>query len=104
MAFSNLDKFKELAKEETRPFREYMVTESAQQYKDYFESDGEEQQFFEYLDNFSNRDQIRFMENFEDYTTQKVDSKSYAMIPKREYNPQLSLFANVALDLVDFKD
>lgn len=26
------------------------------------------------------------------------------MIPKREYNPQLSLFANVALDLVDFKD
>jgi len=26
------------------------------------------------------------------------------MIPKREYNPELSLFSNLALDLVDFKD
>jgi hypothetical protein len=26
------------------------------------------------------------------------------MIQKREYNPELSLFANLALDLVDFKD
>lgn len=26
------------------------------------------------------------------------------MIPKREYNPQLSAFSNMMLDLVDFKD
>jgi hypothetical protein len=26
------------------------------------------------------------------------------MIAKREYNPELSLFSNLALDLVDFKD
>jgi hypothetical protein len=43
MLFSKPDNFKELAQEETRPFREYMVTESVLQYKDYFESDGEEQ-------------------------------------------------------------
>jgi len=43
-----------------------MVDESVQQYKDYFESDDEDQGFFEYLDNFSNRDKIRLMEIFED--------------------------------------
>lgn len=26
------------------------------------------------------------------------------MIEKREYNPELSLFSNLVLDLVDFKD
>ncbi len=26
------------------------------------------------------------------------------MIQKREYNPELSLFSNLVLDLVDFKD
>ena len=26
------------------------------------------------------------------------------MIQKREYNPELSMFSNLALDLVDFKD
>lgn len=26
------------------------------------------------------------------------------MIPKREFNPELSTFSNFALDLVDFKD
>jgi hypothetical protein len=28
----------------------------------------------------------------------------YAMIPKREHNPELSVFSNMVLDLVDFKD
>ena len=35
--------YREVALEETRPFREYMVDEAVQQYKDYYESDGEEQ-------------------------------------------------------------
>lgn len=30
--------------------------------------------------------------------------KDYVMIQKREYNPELSLFSNFVLDLVDFKD
>lgn len=38
--------FKPKAIEETRVFREYMVKESLAQYQDYYESDGEEQQFF----------------------------------------------------------
>lgn len=80
------------------------MKESVQQYKDYYESDDEEQQFFEYLDNFSNRDKIRFMELFEDFTTTKTDPKTFITIPKREYNPQFSLLKNVALDLIDFKD
>ena len=98
------DNFRPVASEETRPFREYMVNESIQQYKDYFEDDKEEQGFFEYLDNFTNRDKIRFMELFEDYTIDKTDQKQYLMIEKREQNPELSVFSNMVLDIVDFKD
>ena len=44
------------------------------------------------------------MEAFEDFTIDKTDYKSYTMIPKREFNPELSGFSNLVLDLVDFKD
>jgi hypothetical protein len=89
---------------ETRPFREYMVKEAIEQYKDYYESDAEEGQFFEYLDNLPNRDKIRFMEIFEDHTVDKLVPKRHIMIEKREFNPELSVFSNMVLDLVDFKD
>jgi hypothetical protein len=72
------------ALDQTRVFREYMVTESLQQYKDFYESDAEEQSFFEYIDNLSNRDKIRFTEIFKDYTQQRVDMKDFVMIAKRE--------------------
>jgi hypothetical protein len=98
------EKYRDVATEETRPFREYMVNESVTQYKDYYESDDEESGFFEYLDNLPNRDKIRFMELFEDYSVDKLDHKNYMMIEKREYNPELSVFSNMVLDLVDFKD
>ena len=96
--------FKPRAVEDTRVFREYMIKESIAQYRDYYESDGEEQQFFQYMDNLSNRDKIRFAEIFQDYTETKIDNKDFIMIQKREYNPELSLFSNLVLDLVDFKD
>lgn len=97
-------RFRDVASEETRPMREYMVSESIQQYRDYYESDDEEQGFFEYLDNYTNRDKIRMMEIFEDYSVEKQDFKKHVMIAKREYNPELSIFSNMVLDLVDFKD
>ena len=81
-----------------------MLKESIQQYRDYFEDDPEEQKFFEYMDNLSNRDQIRFMEVFEDFTISKFEQTAYVMIPKREFNPELSTFSNFMLDMVDFKD
>merc|ERR1712031_136881 len=81
-----------------------MVQEAVQQFKDYYEDDADEAGFFEYLENLSNRDQIRFMEIFEDFTVDKGDLKKYVMIDKREYNPELSVFSNMVLDLVDFKD
>lgn len=96
--------YKATAHDDTRVFREYMAEEAQLQYRDYYESDGEEQVFFEFLDNITNRDKIRFMEIFKDYTVLEVDRKDYAMIEKREYNPELSIFANLVLDLQDFKD
>jgi hypothetical protein len=44
------------------------------------------------------------MEVFDDFTTEKFDNKDYVMIAKREHNAELSLFSNLVLDLVDFKD
>lgn len=100
----NPDTARLVADEETRPFREYMVQEAVQQYRDYYEDAPEEAEFFQYLENLSNRDQIRFMEIFEDFTVDKGDLKRYIMIDKREYNPELSVLSNMVLDLVDFKD
>lgn len=44
------------------------------------------------------------MEIFKDYTEERIDHKDYIMIEKREHNPELSLFSNLVLDLIDFKD
>jgi hypothetical protein len=88
----------------SKPLRDYMLAESIQQYKDYYEDDPAERQFFEYLDKISTRDNIRFMEIFEDYSVRHLDTKKHVRIPKREPNPELSLMGNFALDLIDFKD
>ena len=48
--------FRETAREGTQAWREYMAREGVQQYRDYYEDAAEEQPFFEYLDNLSNRD------------------------------------------------
>jgi len=89
---------------ETAPLREYMVKEAIEQYRDYYESDGEEQGFFEYLGNVSNRDRIRFMEIGEDFSVIKTDQTGYSMIAKREFNPELSSVSNLVLDMIDFRD
>jgi len=56
------------------------------------------------MDNLSNRDKIRFAEIFDDPTILKNDFKDSVSIQKREYNPELSVFSNFVLDLIDFKD
>lgn len=75
--FLDNENWRETAKEVTTTHREFMVKEGVQQYKDYYESDKEEQEFFEYLDNLSNRDRIRFMECFEDFTISRADNKQF---------------------------
>jgi len=98
------DKWETTALNSTSTTREYMAREGVQQYRDYYETEAEEQGFFEYLDNLSNRDRIRFMEIFDDLTVDKTDAKEFALIKKREFNPELSAFSNLLLDLTDFKD
>ena len=44
------------------------------------------------------------MECFEDFTVSKSPRKGYTLIPKREFNPEISAFSNLLLDLIDFKD
>lgn len=89
---------------ETQPIRDYMLKESVEIYRDYYESDTEEQSFFEYLNELPNRDRLKLIDIYEDFTVPKRDGKGFVKVPKREHNPELSLFSNVALDLIDFKD
>jgi len=63
----------EIARDGTSAYREWMLNDAIEQYRDYFEDDEEELKFFEYLDNISNRDKIRFLEIFEDYSIPKHD-------------------------------
>jgi hypothetical protein len=101
---SNNEMVEDVAKTGTAAIREYMVEEALLQYKDYYESDEEEHPFFEYIDELPHRDRIKFIEMFEDFTISKQSKKGFVQIPKREYNPELSYFSNVALDLIDFKE
>ena len=55
-ALLDSENFRETAKEGTQAWREYVAREGVQQYRDYYEDAPEEQAFFEYLDNLSNRD------------------------------------------------
>ena len=68
------------ALDETRVYREYIVGEAQKQYRDYYETDDEEQPFFEFMDAMTNRDKIRLMEVFKDYTSDTTDQKDYMMI------------------------
>jgi hypothetical protein len=62
----------ESSKENTQQIREYMLKEAEMQYRDYYEDDAEEQQFFQYLDKMNYRDKIRFLEIFEDFSVNKT--------------------------------
>lgn len=44
------------------------------------------------------------MEIFEDFTVDKKDLKGFALIEKREFDPNMSYIQNFASDLLDFKD
>lgn len=88
----------------TDKIRQYMVDEGLQQYRDYFEDDEEEQKVFEYLDNLDNRSRVRFMEIFIDFSISPMGNKGHSMIPKREFNPELSAVGNMLLDMADFRD
>ena len=44
------------------------------------------------------------MECFKDYTINQRGLDGYATITKREFNPEISAFSNLLLDLVDFRD
>merc|ERR1712051_806473 len=44
------------------------------------------------------------MECFKDYTIDERGFQGYATITKREFNPEISAFSNLLLDLVDFRD
>lgn len=97
-------KYAQTARDQTAVYRKYAVDEGLQQYRDYYETDDEESQAFEYLDNLDNRGRIRFVECFRDYTQNKFEKKDFALIPKREFNPELSSWGNMVLDIVDYRD
>lgn len=100
------DDVEDIAIKQTQVTREYMLEESVQQYKDYYESDEEEQRNFELLENLTPRDRVRMLEIFEDFSRADLtqDGKKVFTIPKRHHDPELSFMKNLYLDLLDFRD
>jgi len=88
----------------TKEVRKYMLEEAELQYRDYYESDNEEETFFEYMDTMSYRDRIRLVEVFEDFTVKKTHNDGFKQIPRRETNHELSIFQNLQLDLQDYNE
>ena len=44
------------------------------------------------------------MEIGTDYTLDTERANGYTMVPKREFNPEISAVSNFVLDMVDFRD
>ena len=99
------DKKETNAVDELMPYMKYVTDEGFQQFKDYYESDQEERPFFEYYNEISERERLRFAEVYENFFTKAMEyDKYYVTIPKRPYDNKKSIFSNFVSDLIDFNN
>jgi len=74
--------------------------EAVQQYKDYFESEGEEE--FAKLEGIADADKVHFVRVFENYAMPLGENKGYTTIPKRKWDESLGLWQNFFYDVSDY--
>jgi hypothetical protein len=85
----------------SKQYYEIIAKEGAQQYRDYFESDGEEE--LKSVEQLVSSDKGAFIDSFENYLLPKVDNKGYTTIPKREWNGAFGFWRNLSNELQDYK-
>jgi len=89
-AISNNDNVSRVKLE--KQYLDILADESVNQYRDYFESDNEED--FTVLDNIPDADKVTFMNVFENYTVPLGDNKGFKTIPKTEFSETTGLWHN----------
>ena len=91
------------AKDELLPYFKYVADEGFKQFTDYYETDEEEKPYFDYYNEISEREKIRFAEHFENFFNKSLElDKYYVSIPKRPFDKKKSFLSNFVEDLIDF--
>jgi hypothetical protein len=86
-------------------YSKYVAEEGYQQFRDYYESDAEENADAkkELFEDLPEREKLRFSECYENFFNQGLSYDGYYVsIPKRPYNNNKSIVSNFVTDLIDF--
>ena len=86
--------------ERAKPYREYVMDEAIQQYKDYFESDEEDLEDFQYI---NPEQRAKFAQVYKDYSRPLGEHKVVHTVPKRPYDPSKGLWTNFTEHLADVR-
>lgn len=81
-------------------YLELLTKESVQLYKDYFESDGEED--FKVFGNLSSKERLVMIANFENNLLPRTDRSAVHLIPKREWEPAFGVWENFLYDITEY--
>jgi len=69
-------------------------------YKDYFESDAEED--FKLFNNLSSRERLVMIANFENHLVSKADHSDVHLIPKRQWENAFGVWENFLYDVTEY--
>lgn len=81
-------------------YLELLTKESVQLYKDYYESDAEED--FTVFNNLSSKERLVMIANFENSLLPKTDKSAVHLIPKREWEPAFGVWENFLYDITEY--
>lgn len=81
-------------------YLELLTKESVQLYKDYYESDAEED--FTAFNNLSSKERLVMIANFENSLLPKNDLSTVHLIPKREWEPAFGVWENFLYDITEY--
>ena len=88
------------AVEAAKPWRQYVVEEAVQQYKDYYESDEEDLKDFEYI---TPEEKLEFSQVFKDYSRPLNEPKQVISLKGLEQTGKVGFFKNFTEQLSDVR-
>ena len=91
-----------LAKTYEYEYLSILADEAVHQYKDYFETDAEED--FTVFDNMPDAEKTTFLSVFENYASPLGEFKGYETIPKRDWENSFGLWTNFFYNLRSYND
>ncbi|KAL4505960.1 hypothetical protein ABPG72_013721 [Tetrahymena utriculariae] len=81
-------------------YLELLSNEAVQLYKDYYQSDAEED--FKVFENLSSKEKLVMIANFENNLLPKYDRSEVHLIPKRQWEPAFGVWENFLYDITEY--